>query len=72
MFARSIQVDGGSEFMKDFDAACQAKGIPLYVLPPKRLQYNGGVERINRTMRDDLYAVLLIVSVQEETRAKVG
>jgi putative transposase len=53
---RSIQVDGGSEFMKDFEAACQAKGIPLYVLPPKRPQYNGGVERMNRTMRDDLYA----------------
>ena len=52
----SIQVDGGSEFMKDFEAACQAKGIPLYVLPPKRPQYNGGVERMNRTMRDDLYA----------------
>ena len=53
---RSIQVDGGSEFMKDFEAACKAKGIPLYVLPPKRPQYNGGVERMNRTMRDDLYA----------------
>lgn len=53
---RSIQVDGGSEFMKDFEAACQTKGIPLYVLPPKRPQYNGGVERMNRTMRDDLYA----------------
>lgn len=53
---RSIQVDGGSEFMRDFEAACQAKAIPLYVLPPKRPQYNGGVERMNRTMRDDLYA----------------
>lgn len=53
---RSIQVDGGSEFMKHFEDACQAKGIPLYVLPPKRPQYNGGVERMNRTMREDLYA----------------
>jgi putative transposase len=53
---RSIQVDGGSEFMKDFEQACKDKGIPLYVLPPKRPQYNGGVERMNRTMRDDLYA----------------
>ena len=26
------------------------------MLPPKRPLYNGGVERINRTMRDDLYA----------------
>lgn len=53
---RSIQVDGGSEFMKDFEQACKDKAIPLYVLPPKRPQYNGGVERMNRTMRDDLYA----------------
>lgn len=52
---RSIQVDGGSEFMKDFEQACSEKGIPLYVLPPKRPQYNGGVERLNRTFREDLY-----------------
>jgi len=53
---RSIQVDGGSEFMKEFEQACKDKGIPLYVLPPNRPQYNGGVERMNRTMREDLYA----------------
>lgn len=53
---KSIQVDGGSEFMKDFEEACKIKGIPLYVLPPKRPQYNGGVERMNRTMREDFYA----------------
>ena len=41
--------------MKDFEEACENKGIPLYVLPPKRPQYNGGVERMNRTMREDLY-----------------
>jgi transposase len=53
---RSIQVDGGSEFMKEFEQACKDKGVPLYVLPPKRPQYNGGVERMNRTMREDFYA----------------
>jgi transposase InsO family protein len=42
--------------MNHFEEACQAKGMPLYVLPPKRPQYNGGVERMNRTMREDLYA----------------
>ena len=30
----SIQVDGGSEFMADFEQACRDLGIPLYVLPP--------------------------------------
>lgn len=52
---KSIQVDGGSEFMKDFEEACKNKGIPLFVLPPKSPRYNGGVERANRTFREDFY-----------------
>jgi transposase len=52
----SIQVDGGSEFMDEFETACQELGITLYVLPPKRPQYNGGVERSNRTFREEFYA----------------
>ena len=35
----SIQVDGGSEFMADFERACQALRIPLDVLPPRRPQW---------------------------------
>ena len=53
---RSIQVDGGSEFMKLFEEKCKEYNIPLYVLPPKRPQWNGGVERGNRTFREDFYA----------------
>jgi transposase InsO family protein len=52
----SIQVDGGSEFMLHFEEACAELGIELYVLPPKRPQYNGGVERGNRTFREEFYA----------------
>ena len=52
---RSIQVDGGSEFMAEFEEECQALGIPLYVLPPATPRYNGGVERTNRTVREDFY-----------------
>lgn len=52
---KSIQVDGGSEFMKDFEAKCEEWGIPLFVLPPKKPQWNGGVERGNRTFREDFY-----------------
>lgn len=52
---KSIQVDGGSEFMSHFEDACAANNIPLYVLPPKRPQYNGGVERANRIMREEFY-----------------
>ena len=49
---QSIQVDGGSEFMKDFEEACGELGIPLFVLPPRRPQWNGGVERGNRIFRE--------------------
>ena len=51
----SIQVDGGSEFMKEFEDACCQLGIALFVLPPKRPQYNGGVERGNRILREEFY-----------------
>ena len=52
----SVQVDGGSEFMKDFEQECAKNNIPLFVLPPKRPQWNGGVERGNRTFREEFYA----------------
>jgi putative transposase len=52
-----IQVDGGSEFMADFDKACRDKGLDLFVLPPKRPQLNGAVERCNGSWRYEFYAV---------------
>lgn len=52
----SIQVDGGSEFMQEFEEACAEKNIKLFVLPPKRPQWNGGVERGNRIFREEFYA----------------
>ena len=52
---RSVQVDGGSEFMAKFEQACADNNIELFVLPPKRPQYNGGVERANRTLREEFY-----------------
>lgn len=51
----SIQVDGGSEFMAEFENACAELNIPLIVLPPSRPKYNGGVERGNRTFKDEFY-----------------
>jgi putative transposase len=53
----AIQVDGGSEFKAEFEAACQAKGIRLYELPPKRPQLNGAVERCNGAWRYEFYQV---------------
>ena len=48
---QSIQVDGGSEFMKEFEEACYEKNISLFVLPPRKPQYNGNVERSNWTTK---------------------
>ncbi len=51
----SIQVDGGSEFRKDFEDACEEAQISLIVLPPSSPELNGCVERCNRTLRYEFY-----------------
>ena len=51
----SAQVDGGSEFRADFEQACEELKIPLFVLPPKRPQLNGCVERANDTTRVEFW-----------------
>jgi putative transposase len=53
---KSIQVDGGSEFMKDFESLCKTLKIALFVLPPRSPKYNGTVERCNGVTRDDFYS----------------
>ncbi len=50
-----IQVDGGTEFMGQFEDVCAELGIPLIVLPPRKPTYNGGVERGNRMFREEFY-----------------
>ena len=47
----SVQVDGGSEFMAEFEDACAKLGIQLHVPPPRRPQWNGCVERASRSAR---------------------
>jgi transposase InsO family protein len=54
---KGIQVDGGSEFMAEFEQACEARQIKLYVLPPKSPEINGAVERCNSAWRYEFYAV---------------
>ena len=46
---RAVQVDGGSEFMAEFETECKALGLPLLVLPPRSPQPDGIVGRANRT-----------------------
>ena len=52
---QAIQVDGGSEFRAEFEAACEAAGIRLFVLPPRSPKLNGHVERAQRTHTEEFY-----------------
>jgi transposase InsO family protein len=52
---RGIQVDGGSEFMAQFEQACAEKDIRLFVLPPRSPKLNGHVERAQRTHSEEFY-----------------
>ena len=54
---KAIQVDGGSEFMAEFEQACQEKNIRLFVLPPRSPKLNGCVERAQRTHTEEFYQV---------------
>lgn len=54
---RALQVDGGSEFAAEFEAACQKRGLHLFVLPPRSPKLNGAVERANRTHTEEFYQV---------------
>jgi transposase InsO family protein len=53
---KGIQVDGGSEYMGDFEQACKDAELKLFVLPPKRPDLNGAVERAQASWRYEFYA----------------
>jgi putative transposase len=53
---KGVQVDGGSEFRSAFEQACQDRGLDLFVLPPKRPDLNGCVERAQGSWRYEFYA----------------
>lgn len=53
---QAVQIDGGSEFMAEFEQACADAKIPLYVLPPRSPKLNGAVERCNGAWRYEFYA----------------
>ena len=54
----ALQVDGGSEFAAEFELACQQRGLPLFVLPPRSPNLNGQVERAHRTHHEEFYQVI--------------
>lgn len=66
---RAIQIDGGSEFKDQFEQACQACNIRLFVLPPRSPKLNGHVERSNRTHREEFYEVCDVdLNLEEHNR----
>jgi putative transposase len=70
---RAIQVDGGSEFMAEFEASCQQHAIQLFVLPPRSPKLNGHVERAQRTHTEEFWEVTeggwTVAELQPELRA---
>ena len=65
---KSIQVDGGSEFMGEFEDYCREQEIKLYVLPPRSPKMNGYVERANETYRYEFWNAYEIPDTIEEAR----
>jgi putative transposase len=63
---KAIQIDGGSEFKDQFEEACRKLEITLFVNPPRCPEMNGGVERANRTSREEFYEVEDLALVTEE------
>jgi transposase InsO family protein len=68
---RAIQVDGGSEFKAEFEAACKARGLRLFVLPPRSPKLNGHVERAQRTHKEEFYQLLDPPDSIEELRERL-
>jgi putative transposase len=70
---RAISIDNGSEFMAEFETACAARAIRLFVLPPRSPKLHGAVERANRTHTEEFYEVTTaepeLESFQVELRA---
>jgi transposase InsO family protein len=62
---KAIQIDGGSEFMDQFEEACQREKILLFLNPPHHPELNGGVES-NRTHREEFNEVKEVSLNEEE------
>lgn len=54
---RALQIDGGSEFKKHFEEACQRNNLRLFIIPVRSPKLQAHVERANRTHREEFYEV---------------
>jgi len=69
---KSIQVDGGSEFMGNFEDYCKENNLELYVLPPRSPEFNGNVERRHGTIKYEFYSTYDGSSNLAEIRPKLA
>lgn len=53
---KSVQVDNGSEFRGQFEAACARLGLGQFIIPPATPKANAKVERCHRSCREEHYA----------------
>jgi putative transposase len=67
----AIQIDGGSEYMAEFEQACKDKGIKLFLLPPRSPKLNGRVERAHRTHQEEFYEVTQAEGTPEAIRQEL-
>jgi putative transposase len=67
----AIQIDGGSEYMAEFEQACKDKGIKLFLLPPRSPKLNGTVERSHRTHQEEFYEVTQAEGTPEAIRKEL-
>ncbi len=68
---KAIQVDGGSEYMADFEQACKLHNLLLFALPPRSPKLNGQVERAQQTHTEGFYEVTLAEPKLNELRAEL-
>lgn len=68
---RAVQIDGGSEFRGAFEAACAARRLPLFVIPPRSPKLQSHVERAQRTHREEFYEVWDVALDLTEHRAQL-
>ena len=52
---KAIQIDGGSEFIAEFETTGTERNPRLYILPPRSPKLNGDVERYNQTWRYEFH-----------------
>lgn len=68
---RALQIDGGSEFRGAFEAACAARRLPLFVVPPHSPKLQSHVERAQRTYREEFYQVWEVAPRLDEHRVQL-